>query len=171
MKILKWIIAIPFVVLVLFVLARFAFCRPNYSVVKTATPMVEKMADYIVNQGMPDSLEQIPDLPYMLNQCEKNITYEKEGELRDIKVHKKEEADWVIYKEECNFIHKEEPYILKLWFIKHYKSIQSTHGYLDIEQCKTSVGTSFVYEDGKLISVGIGSNLDTRFGFCRPFKQ
>jgi len=48
MKILKWIIMLPFIALALFVLARFAFCRPSYSVVKTATPMVEKMADYIV---------------------------------------------------------------------------------------------------------------------------
>jgi len=78
---------------------------------------------------------------------------------------------WAIYKEECSFIYKDASYSVKLWFIEHYKSVQSTHGDLDIELCKTSVGTSFKYQNGKLISVGIGSSFDTRFGFCRPFKQ
>ena len=171
MKILKWIAMLPFVALVLFVLARFTFCRPSYSVVKIATPAVEKIADYIVKHGIPDSLDQIPNLPYELKRCKKHIIYEKEDMPNDIKVYNKEEADWAIYKEECSFVYRDAVYDVKFWFIEHYKSIQSTHGDLDIQQGKTSVGTSFEYQDGKLVAVGIGSSFDNRVGFCRPFKQ
>ena len=167
MKILKWIIAIPFVVLVLFVLARFAFCRPSYSVVKTATPMVEKMADYIVKHGMPDSLEQIPDLPYKLNECKKNIVYWTYERPRKI-VKNKQEADYAVISEECTFSKNSDIFNVELLYSEEAGEIS---GDLDIALCKTSVGTAFRHENGKLISVGIGSNLDTRFGFCRPFKQ
>ena len=171
MKILAWIIGTPLVLFGLLLLTRFTLCRPSHSVVETATPMVEKIADYIVKYGVPESLEDIPDLPYELNNCNNNITYEKESELHDIKVQEKEKADWIIYKESCSFIYKDTSYSVKLWFIEHYKSVQSTHGDLDIELCKTSVGTSFEYQDGKLISLGIGSSFDNRFGFCQQFKQ
>ena len=168
MKMLTWLLALPLIALVLFVLARFAFCRPSYSVVKTATPMVEKMADYIVKHGMPNSWEQIPGLPYKLKQCKKNITYIKEVELRDIKVNTKEEADYTVISHKCSFSQNSDVFNVELLYSEEAGEIS---GDLDIELCKTSVGTAFRYEDGKLISVGIGSNLDTRFGFCRPFKQ
>jgi len=172
MKVLKWILMLPLIALALFVLARFAFCRPSYSVVKTATPMVEKMADYIVEHGIPDSLEQIPDLSHKLNNCKKKIVYEKEVELRDIKVDSKEEADWATHKEECKFIYKDKRYDVMFWFIEHYISLQSTHGELDIKSNKTSVVTYFELDEyNKLVHDGAGSSFDSRFGFCRPFKQ
>ena len=167
MKILKWIIALPFIALALFVLARFVFCRPSYSVVKTATPMVEKMADYIVKHGMPDSLEQIPHLPYKLNECKKNIVYWTSKRPRKI-VNNKQESDYAVISEKCSFSQNSDIFNVELLYSEEDGEIS---GDLDIELCKTSVGTSFEYQDGKLIAVGIGSSFDNRFGFCKPFKQ
>jgi len=172
MKILKWIIALPFIALALFVLARFALCRPNYFTVKTATPMVEKIADYIVENGVPERLSNIPDLPYRLKECKKNIVYEKEDELHDIKVKVKEKADWAIHKEECSFFYKDKLYSVNFWFIEHYKDLINTHGELDVKFRKTSVVTFFTSdENSKLIHDEAGSSFDNRFGFCRQFKQ
>jgi len=167
MKILKWIVMLPFIALVLFILARFTFCRPSYSVVKTATPMVEKMADYIVKNGMPDSLEEIPELPYKLSKCKKNIVYWTSERPRKI-VENKQASNYTVISEKCSFSANENIFNVKLLYSNEAGKI---NGDLDIQLCKTSVGTSFEYQDGKLIAVGIGSNLDTRFGFCRPFKQ
>ena len=167
MKIIKWILVLPFIALALFVLARFAFCRPSYSVVKTATPMVEKMADYIVKHGMPDSLEQIPNLPYKLNECKKNIVYWTSERPRKI-VKNKQEANYAVISEKCSFSKNSDIFNVELLYSDEAGKIS---GDLDINQCKTTVGTSFEYQDGKLIAVGIGSSFDNRFGFCKPFKQ
>jgi len=77
MKILKWIVALPFIALALFIVARFVMCRPDGEVVRVATPMVEKIADYIVKHGVPESLEDIPDLPYGFDGCKYRI-FDKE---------------------------------------------------------------------------------------------
>jgi hypothetical protein len=71
MKILGWIIVIPVVLFVLLIVARVAFCGPNSSDVKVMKPMAEKISDYIVKNGIPESLEDIPDLPYGLEGCSK----------------------------------------------------------------------------------------------------
>ena len=52
------------------------FCGPNMSDVKVMKPMAQKISDYIVKNGIPESLKDIPDLPYGLEGCkhiEKNF--------------------------------------------------------------------------------------------------
>ena len=172
MKILKWIIVLPFIALVLYILARFAFCRENYFTVKTATPMVEKIADYIVVNGVPESLDKIPDLPNELDECKKNISYEKEVDLDNIKVNSKEKSDFSIIEEKCNFFYKGKKYKVWFWFAKHYTYLDRTHGKLDIRSNKTSVGTSFEVDEKNTLKHDIsGSSFDNRFGFCRQFRQ
>jgi hypothetical protein len=73
MKILGWIIVIPVVLFVLLIVARVAFCGPNSSDVKVMKPMAEKISDYIVKNGIPESLEDIPNLPYELKDCKKIV--------------------------------------------------------------------------------------------------
>lgn len=170
MKILKWIIALPFIALALFVLARFALCRPSYSVVKTATPMVEKMADYIVKQGMPESLDDIPDLPYKLEDCKKNIKYRKMG-IPVVDVDSKEKSDFSISTESCHFSVNGKFYDINFWFNKDYKDTKNTNGNIDIHSDKTSVGIDFNMIDGKLVHDSVGTGFDNRFGFCRQFRQ
>jgi len=46
-------------------------CGPNSADVKVMKPMAQKISDYIVKNGIPESLKDIPDLPYGLEECEK----------------------------------------------------------------------------------------------------
>ena len=46
-------------------------CGPNSADVKVMKPMAKKISDYIVKNGIPKSLKDIPDLPYELEGCEK----------------------------------------------------------------------------------------------------
>jgi hypothetical protein len=170
MKIMGWIIAIPLIVLALYAVLRFTFCRPNYFTVKSLTPMVEKIADDIIEHGVPESLEKIPDLPYELG-CDRKIKYEKRVGLKDITVALKKDADWSVIEESCIFFYQKKINRVQFWFFEDYKYPESTHGDIDIRLGKTSIGTSFKFKDGKLVSDGIGTGFDNRFGFCRQFKQ
>ena len=170
MKILKWIIVLPFIALALFVLARFALCRPNYFTVKTATPMVEKIADYIIVNGIPESLEDISDLPYKIVRCEKNIQYRKMG-IFVVDVYSKEKSDFSIITENCYFLVNEQTYNINLWFNENYKDVNNTSGEIDISSDKTSVGIGFKMLDEKLIHDKASSSFNNRTGFCRQFKQ
>lgn len=172
MKILGWIIALPFILLALYVLLRFAFCRPNYFVVKTATPMVEKIADYIVEHGVPESLGNIPNMPLKVNNCRRLITNYKKIDFKDVKVQTKKESDKSIIDETCYFSENTNLYKIKLWLVEHNTTPKSIYGKLSIRLNKTHVGISFdTDENGKLIRKKIGSGFDNRFGFCRQFKQ
>jgi hypothetical protein len=46
-------------------------CGPNSADVKVMKPMAEKISEYIVKNGIPESLKDIPDLPYGLEGCER----------------------------------------------------------------------------------------------------
>ena len=48
-------------------------CGPNAEDVKVMKPMAEKISAYIVKHGIPDKLEDIPDLPYRLEGCERKV--------------------------------------------------------------------------------------------------
>jgi len=171
MKILGWIVALPFIALALFIVARFVMCRPDGEVVRVATPMVEKIADYIVKHGVPDSLADIPDLPYGLEGCSKSVKYEKEVDFHDTIVKTHKDADWAVYEQKCKFFYKNNEYKVILWFVEHYKYTDRTHGKIGVQFKKTSVGVRINTLNGKLIRDKLGSGFDNRFGFCRQFKQ
>ena len=46
-------------------------CGPNSADVKVMKPMAEKISAYIIKNGIPKSLKDIPDLPYGLVGCKK----------------------------------------------------------------------------------------------------
>jgi len=50
-------------------------CGPNRADVKVMKPMAEKISAYIIKHGIPESLKDIPDLPYRLEGCEKKMYY------------------------------------------------------------------------------------------------
>ena len=61
-------------------------CGPNSSDVKVMKPMAQKISAYIVKNGIPESLKDIPDLPYGLEGCERDKEFD--------------------YQENCKFKHK-----------------------------------------------------------------
>jgi len=71
------IVAIVYIVLLYIIGAIFMKsynkeCSPNKEDIAIMKPMAEKIADYIVANGIPKSLEDIPDLPYEVEGCENN---------------------------------------------------------------------------------------------------
>ena len=73
-------------------------CDPNSADVKVMKPMAEKISDYIIKHGIPESLKEIPDLPYGLVGCEMQTTY---GPL--VKTYFTKDAQWKNNTEICNF--------------------------------------------------------------------
>ena len=53
-------------------------CGPNSSDVKVMKPMAQKISAYIVKHGIPKSLKDIPDLPYGLEECEKDKEFDEQ---------------------------------------------------------------------------------------------
>jgi len=172
MKILLWIIAVPLIFLALFIVLRFAFCRPNYFVVKTATPMAEKIADYIIENGVPESLDAIPTLPYELKGCNRKEIYWKEHE----QIESNQNAETIEIYMSCVFIHrnkilfKDEIYNVNFKYNSSFKMI-------DIDILNKSENTGIGYELKEIKNkkfqihfVGDGYVLRHK-GFCRSFNQ
>jgi len=64
-----WIGGLAVWIIGLTVLNRIA-CGPNSHDVKIMKPEAKAIADYVVKNGVPKSLKDIPDLPYGLVECE-----------------------------------------------------------------------------------------------------
>ena len=46
-------------------------CGPNAKDVEIMTPQAEAISNYILKNGIPESLSQVPNLPYKLERCSK----------------------------------------------------------------------------------------------------
>ena len=173
MKIFGWFIATLFIFIGLFLVLRFVYCRPNYFVVKTAKPVAEKIADYIVKNGIPKSLDEIPNLPYKLTNCKRTHKYTKEVGLKEINVATQKEAEWKEVDEQCSLDTEDNYYYqVSFWFAKSYKFPKRTSGRLEIKSSNTIVAASFKKDDkNNLIHDTVGAaNINTN-GICRSFKQ
>ena len=171
MKFLGWVIALPFIALALYVAARMIMCKPDREVVKVATPMVERIADYIVEHGVPESLADIPDLPYGVEGCSRSVRYRKLVEVSYKDTEKKEDASFAIINEGCRFTYKQNIYKVHFRFEDDYEVENDDRGDIDIRYEKTTVGITLKTQNGKLVRDQFGTGFDRRFGFCQQFKQ
>ena len=71
----KIAIAISLIVIGVYHLYVSHTCGPNSADVKVMKPMAEKISAYIIKNGIPKSLKDIPDLPYGLVGCERSQEY------------------------------------------------------------------------------------------------
>ena len=157
----------------LFLSLRFFFCGPNYFVVKTAKPVAEKIADYIVKNGIPERLDKIPDLPYKVINCKRTSLFTKEVDLKEINVANQKEAEWKEVNESCALDTPDNYYYkISFWFAINYKFPKRSSGRLEIESSNTVVTVSFKKDDNNnIIHDAIGTaNINTN-GICRSFKQ
>jgi len=170
MKILGWIIATPFILLGLFILLRFLSCSPNREVVKVASPVVNQIADYIVKNGIPESLEDIPNIPYKLNKCSKKEVYYIYTE----EVQKELATSMGVYLN-CYFMENEKLYRIYLDFGKAKNNNWQLSGEVDIynDASYTGVGTSLnTKKNGTLYKEYSPSGYSHHNnGICSSFKQ
>ena len=73
-------------------------CGPNQVDVEVMKPMAQKISEYIVKNGIPESLKDIPDLPYALKECKKETVYGP-----SITTYFTEGAQWKGNTEICTF--------------------------------------------------------------------
>ena len=101
LKVLGGMVGVLVLIFILIVLARFAFCGPDSADVKVMKPMAEKISEYIVKNGIPKSLKDIPDLPYRLEGCEKSEEYRKGDNKGGWGKATKEDAENITKYEHC----------------------------------------------------------------------
>ena len=143
-------------------------CGPCLGDMMVMKPMAEKISAYIVKHGIPERLEDIPDLPYRLEGCEKSEEYlsSYNGRMRQ---STKNEAELYNYKENCHFKNIE----LFYWLQKnlHEKSqigitikMISSNRTVLIRGMATDKNHQFINLD-----TTIGSYKNT--GICNPMRQ
>jgi len=146
-----------------FVLGVFGFnalyshtCGPNSADVKVMKPMAEKISAYIIKNGIPKSLKEIPDLPYGLVGCTVKRIYDYPEETcrilssnRNIKIHFDHGESTIdkIHYSEVNLNMKNEA--------------TETGMHMQLSQKNNNV---FMLEDKKFYSGKIS-------GICNPMKQ
>lgn len=178
MKIVGWIIAIPVVLLVLIGLSRGFFCGPNSKDVEVMQPMTKKISDYIVQNGVPESLKDIPGLPYEL-ECEKAkeeyFIYDSLGS--SIKA-KKEEAISMTIHEHCLFYVNNRSYHLNTiveFYFKKYGSSKKAYEDIRIENIKSNtwgiVDFTTDWNNKTTLRNGIDFGSSKTDGICHTMKQ
>ena len=117
MKILAWIIGAPIAIIALWGVGRLLFCGPDKSIQKVTDPMATAILEYINTHGKPESLADIPNLPYKVEGCKKLAGEDKE-----------------VIEETCYFLYKEHKYSVHIATVLRIKenSISLRRIYLDI---------------------------------------
>jgi len=151
-------------------------CGPNSADVKVMKPMAEKISAYIVKNGIPKSLKDIPDLPYRLERCKSKQTYYKfdNKKFAYIEVFLKEDAESNMRDETCHFKKNNRSYYIhiigKYDFISDKKSLDINIGN---KNSKTWDNLTFYSDKNKTIFVDkeINFGSSNTSGICNTLKQ
>jgi len=109
MKIFGWIIATPFILLIVWGIGRLLFCGPDKNIKKVTNPLADSMLAYVNKNGKPKSLSEIKTLPYKMQECK-----------RSEKV--RNSATEFIEKESCVFTLNKKRYTVVIdYYTKTYK--------------------------------------------------
>jgi len=100
-------------------------CGPNPEDVKVMKPQAEVITNYILENGIPKSLSEIPGLPYGLEGCESKTLfkrYTKYGVDEYFKERSKGGDDGEVFEEKCSFSKENNTYEVKMRFSATYKN-------------------------------------------------
>lgn len=118
-------------------------CGPNAKDVEIIKLQLNAMAKHMVASGEPSSLADIDNLNYDLTECNRNETYYRSDQVVKIK----NQADYLLIDDKCQFEAEGRMYEVNLWFVQHYRSAQEgeAHGTIKIKNNDTGTGmlTSF----------------------------
>ncbi len=123
-------------------------CGPNAKDVEIMTPQAEAISNYILKNGIPESMAGIPNLPYKLEECSKQTKTE----------------------EICSYRNNN-----KLYTINFYRFIPSSYTLrIDTphENGITRVAAHFEQQnDGTWILENLNAHLAFGKGLCNPMRQ
>jgi len=137
-------------------------CGPDLRDVRVMKPMAEDIRDYIIKHGVPESLQDIPNLPYKLEGC-KIEKYGFELKQKPIKT---------IF-ENCYFENNEKKYNVASQYAYNVKK-NNGDIYIEIENSASKTGGAFTIGLGKnkrVISDDIGFYSRKTSGICNPMRQ
>jgi hypothetical protein len=134
-------------------------------------PMAEAISDYIIKHGVPESLRDIPNLPYRLEGCERKEEY---LQVKNGRWDKSNQEEAVIFdiEEKCRFLNNiiltldvtidqkskfnDSSIRIGMW---NKKTQTVSHLYLKKENRKYSIDDVLKFDSGKTS------------GICNPMRQ
>jgi hypothetical protein len=127
-------------------------------------PMAQKISAYIVKNGIPESLKDIPDLPYGLEGCRRETTYGP-----SVKTYFTEDAQWKENMEICNF----KNITLRFRLAKSLKEKDAKwDGSLRMDSSHdTGLWMQIEEHDNKKMYFGEMSFSGSTKGICNPMRQ
>ena len=131
MKILAWIIGVPIAIIALWGVGRLLFCGPDKSIQKVTDPMATAILEYINTHGRPESLADIPNLPYKVEGC------------RKITVYPYDDKESIEYKNVCTFFKQGNHYIIEINY--HIYKEKLTVIRLNIKSYNTNTQIKYVF--------------------------
>jgi hypothetical protein len=134
---------ISFLVIIgLFILYTNKACGPNAKDVEIMTPQAEAISNYILENGLPNSLAEIPDLPYKLEGCKKETQFTDQN-LQTMK--DKNLADHIIKNEECFFNTDHSHYLIQVSVVEKFKGNKYAYGTLKLYSNENQTGIDYIY--------------------------
>jgi hypothetical protein len=139
-------------------------CGPNSADVKVMKPMAQKISEYIVENGIPESLKDIPDLPYGLEGCRRETTYGP-----SVKIYFTKDAEWKNNTETCNF----KNITLRFSLFKSLKEKDAKwDGSLEMDSSHdTGLWMQIEEYDNKKMYLGKMSFSGKTSGICKSWRQ
>ena len=140
-------------------------CSPNKEDIAIMKPMAQKIADYIVANGIPNSLQNIPDLPYEVEGCERVEEYRNYSNNKSTK----DEAIVLNIDEECKYFNNITIYFGVTLDLKDDTwggriELTSLNETVLIYSFRSDENNSFKFTD-----MDIGNRKDD--GICNPMRQ
>ena len=121
-------------------------CSPNAEDIKLMTPQAEVITNYILQNGIPKSMAEIPNVPYKLENCVRERFYAEHHPYYTEGQRERATGDEVL-KEKCTFTVNERTYDVSIRFSVAYK-----RQYLNASKNSSSIDIF----DNKMLDVGGG---------------
>ena len=170
----KRALLISAVVLGIYILYVVKTCGPNRTDVKVMKPMAEAISQYIMKNGVTQSLKDIQGLPYGLVGCDRQVEYWKTKITGAEKVKNLNDATGTTVYENCKFIIENKTYYVNT--ISNYEK-NSNINEIDIHIGNKQSGTGglmvFSTDEHKIVSNHFKIKFSTgkTSGICNPMRQ